>query len=33
MIVKDSGRLRMMEKLCKDKGINTVLLVLDNGLY
>jgi len=31
MIVKDSGRLRMMEKLCKDKGINTVVLVLDNG--
>ena len=31
MITKDSGRLRMMEKLCSDKGINTVVIVLQNG--
>ena len=28
---KDIGRLRIMEKLCSDKGLNTVLLVLSNG--
>ena len=31
MILKDTGRLRMMEKLCSEKGLNTVLLVLANG--
>jgi hypothetical protein len=31
MITKDSGRLRMMEKLCSDKGVNTVVIVLQNG--
>jgi hypothetical protein len=31
MITKDSGRLRIAEKLCSEKGLNTVLLVLDNG--
>jgi|TARA_R110002074_G_scaffold193604_3_gene359449 hypothetical protein len=31
MITKDSGRLRIMEKLCSDKSLNTVLLVLANG--
>ena len=28
---KDSGRLRIMEKLCSERGLNTVLLVLANG--
>jgi hypothetical protein len=31
MITKDSGRLRIAEKLCSEKGLNTVLLVLANG--
>ena len=31
MITRDSGRLRMMEKLCSDKGVNTVVIVLQNG--
>ena len=31
MNTKDSGRLRIMEKLCSDKKLNTVLLVLANG--
>ena len=31
MNTKDSGRLRIMEKLCSDRGLNTVLLVLANG--
>ena len=31
MISKDSGRLRIAEKLCSEKGLNTVLLVLANG--
>ena len=29
---KDKGRLRMMEKLCTDKGVNCSLLVLKNGV-
>ena len=31
MVTKDSGRLRIMEKLCSEKGLNTILLVLANG--
>ena len=31
MVIKDSGRLRIAEKLCSEKGLNTVLLVLANG--
>ena len=31
MVTKDSGRLRIMEKLCSDHGLNTILLVLANG--
>ena len=31
MMKKDIGRLRIMEKLCSEKGLNTVLLVLANG--
>ena len=29
MMKKDIGRLRIMEKLCSEKGLNTVLLVLE----
>jgi hypothetical protein len=31
MITKDQGRLRIAERLCSEKGLNTVLLVLANG--
>jgi hypothetical protein len=31
MITRDSGRLRTMEKLCSDTGVNTILIVLQNG--
>ena len=31
MINRDSGRLRTMEKLCSDTGVNTILIVLQNG--
>ena len=31
MMKKDIGRLRIMEKICSEKGLNTVLLVLANG--